>query len=101
MLDRAPSDVGDGNPPAAEAAAMSFDDPPSGEPATAVLEDDPIDRSEPSGSDVDAKPEVGVLALKLKIRLEELPEPLREALRTLEESELRLPVELSLQTRED
>jgi pSer/pThr/pTyr-binding forkhead associated (FHA) protein len=101
MLDLAPFDVGDGNPPAAEAAAMSFDDPPSGEPATAVLEDDPIDRSEPSGSDEDDKPEAGVLALELKIRLEELPEPLREALRTLEESELRLPVELSLKTRED
>ncbi|MGI9431131.1 MAG: FHA domain-containing protein [Myxococcota bacterium] len=98
MLDLAPFDVGDGNPPAAEAAAMSFNDPSSEEPATAVLEDDPIDRSE--GVGVDAKPADGVLALELKIRLEELPEPLREALRTLEESELRLPVELSLKTRE-
>jgi len=101
MLDLAPFDVGDGNPPAAEAAAMSFNDPPSGEPATVVLADDPNDRAERSGSDADDKPEAGVLALELKIRLEELPEPLREALRTLEESELRLPVELSLKTRED
>ena len=107
MLDLAPFDVGDGNPPAAEAAAMSFDDPPSAEPPTVVIEDDTTDPAAEqslgggAGPDVDAKPdEDGVWALEVRVRLEELPEPLREALGTLEDSELRLPVELVLKTRE-
>jgi pSer/pThr/pTyr-binding forkhead associated (FHA) protein len=104
MLDLAPFDVGDGSVPAAE-AAMSFDDPPSGEPATVVLGDSTPGRSDQNergtALPLEPKPDSeGVLALKLKIRLEDLPEPLREALRTLEDSDLRLPVELTLETRE-
>ena len=92
MLDLAPFAVG-GSEPAGEAAAMSFDDPPTGEPPTLLLEDDT------ANGEPEAKPDAeGVWRLELKIRLEELPAPLREALRTLEESELRLPVELTLKT---
>ena len=105
MLDLAPFDVGDGDQPAVEATAMSFDNPPSGEPDTVVIDGETTDRASEAGpgneNALDEKPESGeVLAFELKIRLEELPEPLREALRTLEDSDLRLPVELSLKVQE-
>jgi hypothetical protein len=107
MLDLAPFDVGDGGAPAGEAAAMSFDDPSSAEPPTVVIDDDTTDPAADEATagismpDPDGKPDSGgVWALELRVRLEELPEPLREALRTLEDSDLRLPVELSLKTRD-
>jgi pSer/pThr/pTyr-binding forkhead associated (FHA) protein len=102
MLDLAPFDVGGSRPPSAMGDAMSFDDAqPQEEPATVLIHEPSVDAPAEAGPELDAKPETdGVWALELRIRMEELPEALREALRTLEEAELRLPVELSLKTRE-
>jgi hypothetical protein len=95
VLDLAPF-VAEGEEEPAE--AMSFDSLPAlaPEPATALLEEEPDEEKDL----VESPREARVLRLELRLRLEELPAPLRDALAALDLSELRLPVELRLATEE-
>ncbi len=102
VLDLAPF-VAEGDPEPAE--AMSFDALPTAgtsleaeptEPATALLEEEPDEEKDL----VDAPRDARVLRLELRLRLDELPAPLREALAAADLSELRLPVELRLATED-
>jgi pSer/pThr/pTyr-binding forkhead associated (FHA) protein len=67
------------------------------EPDTVLLADD-----EPAEEKdlVEAPREARILRLELRIRVEELPQPLRDALAHLDPADLRLPVELRLATEE-
>jgi pSer/pThr/pTyr-binding forkhead associated (FHA) protein len=69
---------------------------PEPEPDTVLLSDDDAEEKDL----VEAPREARTLRLELRIRLEELPQPLRDALSALDPADLRLPVELRLATEE-
>ena len=77
--------------PAAEGIALP------GEPETVLLGDEEPDEEKDL---VEAPREARVLRLELRVRMEELPPALREALQGLDPADLRLPVELRLDTEE-
>jgi hypothetical protein len=73
------------------------------EPDTVLLADDdgadaPLEAEEKDL--VEAPREARILRLEVRIRVEELPQPLRDALAHLDPADLRLPVELRLATEE-
>jgi hypothetical protein len=76
------------------AAAMSFEPLPM--PEAALLEEEPGEEKDL----VEAPREARVLRMELRLRLEELPAPLRDALAALDPADLRLPVELRLTTED-
>jgi len=74
------------------------------EPDTVLLADDdgadlPLIEGEEKDL-VESPREARILRLELRIRVEELPQPLRDALASLDPTALRLPVELRLATEE-
>jgi hypothetical protein len=74
---------------------------PEPEPDTVLLADEDDAPLEAEEKDlVEAPREARILRLELRIRLEELPQPLRDALAHLDPADLRLPVELKLATEE-
>jgi pSer/pThr/pTyr-binding forkhead associated (FHA) protein len=83
--------------PVAAAARDEAPPPPEPEPDTVLLSDD--DGAEEKDL-VEAPREARTLRLELRIRLEELPQPLRDALAALDPADLRLPVELRLATED-
>lgn len=74
--------------------AVSEPDRP--EPDTQLLVEEPDEEKDL----VESPREARVLRLELRVRLEELPPPLRDALASLDPADLRLPVELRLATEE-
>jgi pSer/pThr/pTyr-binding forkhead associated (FHA) protein len=116
MMDLAPFVAeGDGEP----AEAMSFDALPlvealpeipapgedepvlEAEPDTVLLADEePAEELDEEKDLVESPGEARVLRLDLRVRLEELPPALREALKDLDLADLRLPVELRLDPEE-
>jgi pSer/pThr/pTyr-binding forkhead associated (FHA) protein len=68
-----------------------------GEPDTVLLADEEPDEEKDL---VEAPREARVLRLELRVRMEELPPALREALKDLDPADLRLPVELRVDTEE-
>jgi hypothetical protein len=68
-----------------------------GEPDTVLLGDEEPDEEKDL---VEAPREARVLRLQLRVRLEELPPALREALSGLDPEDLKLPVELCMGTEE-
>jgi pSer/pThr/pTyr-binding forkhead associated (FHA) protein len=79
-------------PPPAAAPVLSFDAEPPGE--TLLVEDALLGGDDEK--ELAAAPAGPTVRFELKVRVEELPPALREALAALDESDLRLPVELRL-----
>jgi pSer/pThr/pTyr-binding forkhead associated (FHA) protein len=72
-----------------------------GEPDTVLLADEePDEELDPEKDLVEAPREARVVRLELRVRVEELPPALREALSGLDPADLKLPVELRLDTEE-